>query len=152
MNNFVDFLLMAVNLKPPPPILMRTLMISRGISDDTFNSIPGGDISCRIHTRAGILVGEFEYKVGSGSVDFIHIEEPFQNQALEQQILIYMMQDMAEAGATHIWKACWRDDVDGKFFSRLWWFQFKAKNIFKGVDTSGYIMEIPKDLWMLPIH
>ncbi len=152
MNNFLDFLLMAVHLKPPPPLLLSTLQISRAFFDDTLNSIPGGDISCRIHTRAGVHVGFFEYKIGSGSVESIHIEEPFRHQALEQQILIYMMHDMAEAGATHIWKACRQDDVDGRFFAQLWSFQFKAKNIFQGTDAPGYIMEIPGDLRMLPVH
>jgi hypothetical protein len=152
MNNFVDFLLMAVNLKPAPPLLLSTLKVSMVVSDDMYNSIPGGDISCRIHTAQGISVGRFNYKIGSGEIGLILLETPFQHRALEQQILVYMMQDMAEAGSTHIWKSCLRDSAAGRIYANLWSFEFRESSIFPGMNTSGYIMEIPRDLRTLMIR
>ena len=151
MDYFIDFVLVVLNLKPRPPLHLSTFVISRVISDDIVNSIPAGKYSCMIKTTYGMPVGEFEYGIGSGEIFVIALESQYRHQALEQQILIYMMHDMANAGATHIWKVCRRHGDFGRFFSGLWSFCWKDSHVFQGVEAPGYIMEIPEDTRKLPI-
>jgi len=151
MDYFIDFVLVVLNLKPRPPLHLSTFVISRVISDDIVNSIPAGKYSCVIHTTHGMPVGDFGYSIGAGEVLHINLEDPYRHQALEQQILIYMMHDMANAGATHVWKVCTARGDYVRLFSHLWSFSYKGENIFPGVEASGYIMEIPEDTRKLPI-
>jgi hypothetical protein len=106
------------------PLLLSTMKITSEISDDTWNNVPQGDIRCRVHTPDGVSVGDFNYRSKTGQVGGIYIAEKFRCQALEQQMLIYMMKDMQDAGANQIWEVASNEKSMGyKFYSgrlRMW--------------------------------
>ncbi len=140
-------------LLPKPPLLLSTLKIEREISDDAWNKMPMGAISCHISTHDGVAVGDFNYRRKTGQVGGMFLAGPFRCQALEQQMLIYMMKDMQDAGAKQIWKVVPKEENTGdKFYSALWSFQFKdSRQVHPSVTGMGYAMDIPHDLRSLVV-
>jgi hypothetical protein len=141
-----------------PPLHMGTLRIQREISDDVWNKFPIGSINCSVFDKQQkddekeIFVGEFNYRIHTGQVGGIFIANGYRYQALEQQMLIYMMKDMQDVGAKRIWEVVPDEtNTSYNFYSKLWSFQFKKSHVHSSVTGGGYIMDIPKDLRTLPI-
>jgi hypothetical protein len=102
------------------------------------------NLVCKIFTvEDGISVGNFEFVPETGEVDKLFLEPPYRHRDLEQQILIYMMKDMQDAGATHVWDAVPEDD---DFYSNLWQFEYSTEKVHPTASGAGYIMPIPEDL------
>jgi hypothetical protein len=136
----------------PQPLLLSTMKIKTEISDDTWNKIPQGDIRCQVHTPDGHLVGNFNYRIKTGQVGGMFIAERFRFQALEQQMLIYMMKDMQDAGAKQIWEVVSNENSSGpRFYSALWSFAFVEPAVHPSVTGSGYAMDIPRDIRTLTV-
>ena len=154
MDYLLRTLAFAIMPKPLPPLHLYTYKISKKVSDDTHNHIPKGDISCKIHTRGGTLVGEFNYRSHNGQVGGMYLSENYRHRTLEQQMLVYMMKDMQDAGAKEIWEVINKEtkaESDALFYSILWDFRYKKSHVHPSVTGPGYIMEIPKDLRTLLI-
>ena len=135
----------------PQVLHLGTFKIQEIFSDDVWNKVPGGAINCRVYDK-NESVGEFDYRTKTGQVGGIFTEEKYRCKALEQQMLIYMMKDMQDAGAKHIWEVAPEDTVYGRnFYSNLWSFEYKRSRVHPSVTGGGYIMIIPKDLRSLPI-
>ena len=141
-----------------PPLHMGTLRIQREISDDVWNKFPIGSINCSVFDKQQkddekeIFVGEFNYRIHTGQVGGIFIANGYRYQALEQQMLIYMMKDMKDAGAKEIWEVINEETKhDSRFYSILWSFHFKNSHVHPSVTGPGYIMPIPEDIRSLVI-
>jgi ribosomal protein S18 acetylase RimI-like enzyme len=135
----------------PSVLHLGTFKIQRNFSDDVWNKVSNGAINCRVYDKKE-SVGEFDYRIKTGQIGGIFTEEKYRCRALEQQMLIYMMKDMQDAGAEHIWEVAPDDTVYGRrFYSKLWSFQYKRSRVHPSVTGGGYIMTIPKDLRSLPI-
>ncbi len=132
------------------PRLLSTMKITSKISDDTWNNVPQGDIRCRVHTPDGVSVGDFNYRTKTGQVGGIYIAEQFRCQALEQQMLIYMMKDMQDAGAKQIWEVVSKS-MGYKLYSALWSFAYVDSAVHPSVTGSGYAMDIPHDIRTLTV-
>jgi hypothetical protein len=154
MSLIYNTILLAVNLlsqKALPPLHLGTFKIRRKFYDDIRNKVRNGCISCHIYDNSD-LVGEFDYKIKTGQVGGFFMAEKYRRQALEQQMLIYMMKDMQDAGAKNIWEVVPNDAACGRiFYSKLWSFAYKASHIHPSVTGGGYIMDIPMDLRSLAI-
>jgi hypothetical protein len=76
---------------------------------------------------------------------------------IEQQILLYMMREMQQAGATHIWEVrpedFWYERFCGQkpFYSLLWDFQYFSEWIHPSLNAEGYKMRIPDNINLLYI-
>jgi hypothetical protein len=143
------------NLEPKSlqPLLLSTLKITKKITDDTWNRHPNGSMHCDIHTADGSSVGDFNYRTSTGQIGGIFLEEPYRLQALEQQMLVYMMKDMQASGATQIWEVIPKEHLSGQrmFYSSLWSFAYKDLHVHPSVTGGGYIMDIPDDLRTLTV-
>ena len=138
--------------KPLPPIHLYTLKISKSTSNDQHNGVPNGDISCKIHTQTGHLVGDFNYRSHNGQVGGMYLTPDYRHRTLEQQMLVYMMKDMQDAGAREIWEVISKEtDSNIRFYSVLWDFQYKKSHVHPSVTGPGYIMTIPNDLRTLTL-
>ncbi len=141
---------------PKPPLLLSTLNIAREVSNDAWNKVPMkvpmGAISCHVYTADGDSVGNFDYRIATGQVGGMFLEAPFRCQALEQQMLIYMMKDMQNAGAKKIWEVVSDETKNSyNFYSKLWSFAFKDSHVHPSVTGGGYAMDIPQDLRSLTV-
>ncbi len=152
MDKFLKSLALAIMPKPLPPLHLHAFQINRKIEDDTYNKCPGGDISCSVITSQGEMVGDFNYRIKTGQVGGMYLKEDYRKQTLEQQMLIYMMKDMKDAGATEIWEVINEETKhDSRFYSILWSFHFKNSHVHPSVTGPGYIMPIPEDIRSLVI-
>ena len=105
---------------------------------------PDNSLVCKIFTMDdGISVGGFECSPTTGEIQNIFLEPPYRNRDLEQQILLYMMQDMLNANASHAWVVAPEDD---DFYSQLWEFEYRREKLHPTNSGAGYTMPIPKDL------
>ena len=137
---------------PKPLLVLSTLKIQHEYSDDTWNKVPMGAVSCRVCTRDGKFVGDFDYRMKTGQVGGFFIAEPYRCRGLEQQMLIHMMKDMQDFGAKQIWEVVPDEAIMGqRFYSALWSFAFKRSRVHPSVTGMGYAMDIPTDLRSLPI-
>ena len=152
MEHLLRTLAFAIMPKPLPPLHLYTYTITRTISDDNHNRVPNGDIYCNVQTQYGKMVGEFNYRIKTGQIGGIYLSEKYRHRTLEQQMLIYMMKDMQDAGAREIWEVINNENESTPhFYSILWGFQYKKSHVHPSVTGPGYIMEIPKDLRTLLI-
>ena len=136
----------------PTPALLSMFKIEQEISDDPWNRVPMGAISCRVYDGKGESVGDFNYRIKTGQVGGIFVEEPYRRRGLEQQMLMYMMKDMQDAGAEQIWEVAPDDTKIGRvFYSRLWSFAYKNSRIHPSVSGGGYAMDIPHDIRALQV-
>jgi len=137
-------------LNPPKyPLLLSSFKIIKTVRDDTWNAKPGTEYYCKILTREPmpLWIGHFDYRASVGQVGRMYIDPLYQGRCLEEQVLVYMMRDMQDAGATHIWEVRpeENDAWDHKLFSKLWDFTYKPEDLHPSVTGGGYIMPIPKD-------
>lgn len=131
----------------PRLMLLPALKIHHTISDDEWNRVPMGAIDCKVYDRDDTYVGEFFYRIKTGQVGGMYIAESYRCMGLEQQMLIYMMKDMQDAGAKQIWEAMPHESCVGeRFYSALWSFAFTKSCVHPSVTGGGYVMDIPKDL------
>lgn len=142
------------NPKHTHPLLLSTFKIYRTIKDDHWNKKPQSDIYCRIvaedkdpDARAGIKdIGHFTYRAAVGQVGGIYLEPDYRGRLLREQILVYMMRDMLDHGATHIWEVYPPAKNNKDTYSDLWDFEYKAGNaVHPSVTGGGYTMRIPSD-------
>ena len=94
------------------------------------------------------MTAEFKYRTTVGQVGWIWVSDQDRSLLLVEQILIYMMQ---QAGATHIWEAKPRENVEcflyiGPLYSNLWDFRYLAENVHPTVTGGGYIVDIPQNI------
>ena len=135
-----------------PPLLLSTFTIERKISDDTWNGVPHGDVKCRVVNVNGEFIGDFNYRIKTGQVGGMYLKEQYRFQALEQQMLVYMMKDMQDACTKQIWEVVSNEKHTGdRFYSVLWNFAYKDSHIHPSVTGGGYAMDIPLDIRALPI-
>jgi len=69
-------------------------------------------------------------------------------------MLLYMMREMQQAGATHIWEVVPEDmyyPYSPPFYSLLWDFKFSVGPVHNTVRGKGYIMKIPDNINTLRI-
>lgn len=110
---------------------------------------PDNSLVCKIFTMDdGISVGTFACNPGTGEIESVFLEPPYRNRDLEQQILLYMMQDMLNANTTTAWVTAPEDD---DFYGQLWEFEYKREKVHATNGGAGYAMPIPKDLRKLVI-
>lgn len=142
--------------KPKHPLLLSTFKIYKTTKNDTWNKKPNSEYHCRIlaedkdpNARAGIKeIGHFNYRATVGQVGGIYLQPDYTERLLREQILIYMMKDMLDHGATHIWETSppeleWGNKLH---YTGLWDFQYTGKQpAHPSVTGSGYIMKIPGD-------
>lgn len=144
------------------PLLLASFEIHREFRHDTWNGIEFGEIHCKllVDDAAGVMnnargkqvIGEFNYRVSVGQIMHIGLERGYRGRTLEKQILVYMMKDMQDSGATHIWEVVPNDAFMGRIhYSTLWDFKYMNENVHPSVIGMGYIMEIPCDLRTLKI-
>jgi len=141
-------------LVTPHPILLQTLYIQRTvkhIEKDSQNKQTY--IYCKMHQGNPYnprmnFVGEFKFAANTGQVAGIHLEAPYRNRDLEAQILIYMMKDMQDHGASCIWEVA---SCHQGIYSNLWDFKYKPHNIHSTETERGYSMEIPQDIRSLVV-
>jgi len=138
------------------PLLLNSFRIYKREKDDTWNKKPGTEYHCKIlaedntpNAKAGIKeIGHFDYRATVGQIGRLYLADGYRNRCLKEQILIYMMKDMLDHGATHIWEVCnedmsrWSDETS---YSKMWDFKYKADAVHPSVTGTGYIMPIPKD-------
>ena len=137
----------------PSPRLLASFAITRHVRDDRWNNQPNSDVYCQIINEHGHCVGDFNYLTAVGQIGDIFLVNSLRNCMLEQQILLYMMRDMQQAGATHIWEArpqfLWHESKP--FYSLLWDFKYASEWIHPSMNTQGYVMEIPENIDLLPL-
>ena len=105
---------------------------------------PDNSLVCKIFTMDdGISVGEFSCNPSTGEIQSIFLEPPYRHRDLEQQIVLYAMQDMLNANASHVWVTAPEEDP---FYSQLWEFEYKREGTHPTNKNGGYTMHIPKDL------
>ena len=152
MEPFLRSLAFAIMPRPLPPLHLQTFRIVKTFSDDDHNKIPKGGVFCNVETLDGKPVGDFNYRSHNGQVGGMYLTEEYRHRTLEQQMLIYMMKDMQDAGAKEIWEVVNREmDKDKRYYSILWAFRFKPSHIHSSVTGPGYVMRIPEDLRSLII-
>ncbi len=140
-------------LQPKDPVLLlQSFAIKRKIADDHWNKKPGTEITCHVLDDNGKCFAEFEYRTTVGQVGRISIVNGYRNSLLKEQIVLYMMREMQQAGATHIWEAMPSEyEMAGFaglpfFYTRLWGFKFAETKVHPTVSGGGYIMEIPSNI------
>lgn len=142
--------------KPTQPLLLSSFKIYRSITDDRWNKKPGSEYYCVIlaketdpQARAGIKeIGHFKYRASVGQVNTIYLHPDYRDRLLREQILVYMMKDMLDHGATHIWEGYPERNLmyhETHPYFGLWDFEYKCKDVHPGVTGTGYSMPIPKD-------
>lgn len=142
--------------KSTHPLLLSTFKIYKTTKNDTWNKKPNSEFHCRIlaedndpNARAGIKeIGHFNYRATVGQVGGIYLKPEYLNRLLREQILIYMMKDMLDHGATHIWETSPPELEWGmkRHYTGLWDFQYTGKQpAHPSVTGSGYTMKIPSD-------
>ena len=137
------------------PLMLNTLRIDRKVKDDLWNNKPASEIWCEVFTDEGKPVCDFSYRPAVGQVGHLRTEQTFKKRLLGQQMLLYMMREMQQAGATHIWEVVPEDSYYNgfrpPFYSILWDFKFSEGPVHKTVGGTGYIMEIPDNINTLRI-
>jgi len=110
------------------------------------------EITCKVFTDDNQPICDFSFRKAVDQVGHLRTEDKFKNRLLMQQMLLYMMHEMQQAGATHIWKVVPQDtEVKDQwsrllFYSVLWDFKFGRGPVHKTVGGSGYIMKIPANI------
>jgi len=142
--------------KPTHPLLLGTFKIYKSTQDDRWNKKPGTEFLCKILTEdddpnahASIKeIGHFQYRATVGQVCGIYLEPDYRGRLLREQVLIYMMRDMLDHGATNIWE--WypkKNEImdEAHAYCGLWGFQYQDKAVHPSVSGTGYSMPIPAD-------
>lgn len=128
-------------------LLLQSFHIRRHLDNDLWNGHAQSAAFCEVSTDLNDVVGQFNYLCKSGQVGNIYLNPKFRGEMLEQQMLVYMMKDMQDAGAKHIWKMTLEEKHPPFFYSApLWKFKYKPRSVHPSVTGGGYAMEIPKDL------
>jgi len=139
------------------PLLLSTFKIYKTKKDDKWNRKPGSEHHCRIlaedkdpNAKAGIKeIGYFNYRTTVGQVGGIYLKPEYRGRLLREQILIYMMKDMLDSGATHIWETSPPENeewISEKHYTELWDFKYYAPHqLHASVTGGGFKMPIPSD-------
>jgi len=139
------------------PLLLSTFKIYKTVKDDKWNKKPSSEYHCRIlaedknpDSKAEIKeIGHFNYRATVGQVGGIYLHPEYRGRLLREQVLIYMMKDMLEHGATHIWETSppeGEEWISEKHYTDLWDFEhFQINKLHASVTGGGYKMPIPSD-------
>ncbi len=144
LNNFIK--------QQNQPLLLNTLHIVRNVKDDTWNNKVASEVFCKVFTEDNEPVCDFSFRKAVGQVGHLRTEEKFKNCMLMQQMLLYMMREMQQAGASHIWEVVPKDIEATNsfcrqpFYSLLWDFKFSQSPVHETVGGMGYIMKIPDNI------
>jgi hypothetical protein len=138
------------------PQILQTYSITRSVTDDRWNHKPNSDVTCYVMNDQDTCIAEFNYRTTVGQVGWIWVSDQDRSLLLVEQILIYMMKEMQQAGATHIWEAKPKENVKcflyiRPLYSNLWDFRYVAEKVHPTVTGGGYIMEIPQNINLLQI-
>jgi len=142
--------------KPTHPLLLSTFKIYKSTRNDKWNKSPGTEYHCRIlaedndpDAKASIKeIGNFQYRATVGQVCSIYLEPDYRGRLLREQVLIYMMKDMLDHGATHIWEYYPinnKEYFEEHAYHHLWDFEYQNKAVHPSVSGTGYSMRIPPD-------
>ena len=137
------------------PLLLNSFKISKTVKDDVFNGKPSSYYWCKVVTDSNQVIGHFDYRASVGQIGSIYVHPNHKGRLLKEQMLIYMMKDMQDAGATDIWEVCpkMNKKMPKILYHGLWNFTYKpSKCVHYSVTGGGYTMPIPKDLRTLQIR
>jgi len=137
------------------PLLLSSFRIKKEILDDTWNQKPKTAYSCEVLADDDTVVASFDYRAAVGQVYSLYVHKNYKGRGLEEQMLIYMMKDMQDLGATTIWEVCSpKHNCWGKIiYDGLWCFCYKpGREVHPSVRGGGYVMPIPQDPRTLQIQ
>jgi len=139
---------------PKTPLLLATLHVQKHVNKDWWN-INQTEYHCDVLGDNKQYIGHFNYRPNIGQVGDIYVVPRFRHRMLEEQMLIYMMQDMQEVDENIIWQIYpeeskeWPNDI----YNNLWNFEYKSQRELHPLATgAGYGMKIPDDLRTLRLE
>lgn len=140
-------------LRPKRPVqLLQSFEIKRKVVDYEHYNVTTSYTKCHVLDHDGKCFAEFEYRPTLGEVGRIYVTDGYQRSLLKEQIVLYMMREMQQAGATHIWEAMPNEFEMSSwvgsplFYFELWDFKYAHVNVHPTAVGGGYIMEIPKNI------
>ena len=135
-----------------PALLLQSFEIKRKVVEYEDYNVTTSYTKCHVLNDEGKCFAEFEYRPTLGEVGRIYVTEGYHKSLLKEQIVLYMMREMQQAGATHIWEAM-PSEFETKrfvgspfFYFKLWSFKYVHINVHPTVVGGGYSMEIPQNI------